>query len=234
MTRDVSWPRVGVWAALAVAAVALPQVLTATSVNRAGEIIYIAVAALALALLTGYNGQISLGHGAFLGLGAYVTIIGTVDYGLSYPVAGLLAVLAAFLLGLIVGLPALRITGIYLALVTLALATLFPQIVVRLGDITGSTVGRGLVPRDGYGDSEQLQEVGRRRFLSTGGGSAPRTGPAWRTTSGATTSSSSSRSSCSCSCATWSTPASAGAWSPSGTTRPPPRSPGSRRPPTRS
>ena len=173
MTRDVSWPRVGVWAALAVAAVALPQVLTATSVNRAGEIIYIAVAALALALLTGYNGQISLGHGAFLGLGAYVTIIGTVDYGLSYPVAGLLAVLAAFLLGLIVGLPALRITGIYLALVTLALATLFPQVVIRLGDLTGATVGRGLVPREGYGDFEQLQEEGRRRFLAGEGFRAP-------------------------------------------------------------
>ena len=50
------------------------------------------------------------------------------------------------MVGLVVGLPALRITGIYLALVTLALATLFPQIVVRLGDITGATVGRGLIP----------------------------------------------------------------------------------------
>lgn len=169
----VPWLRVVGWIVFLVILLALPQYLGAADVNRLSEVIYIAVAALGLALLTGYNGQISLGHGAFLGLGAYVTMILTVDYGVSYAVAGVIAVIAAFALGVVVGLPALRITGIYLALVTLALATLFPQVVIRFGDITGSTVGRGLLPRDGYGDTELLAELGRRRFLRTQGFRAP-------------------------------------------------------------
>ncbi len=169
----VPWLRVVVWIVFGVILVVLPQQLGAADVNRLSEIIYIAVAALGLALLTGYNGQISLGHGAFLGMGAYITMILTVDYNVSFAVAGVISVIAAFLLGVVVGLPALRITGIYLALVTLALATLFPQVVIRFGDITGSTVGRGLLPREGYGDTEALAELGRRRFLRTEGFRAP-------------------------------------------------------------
>jgi branched-chain amino acid transport system permease protein len=97
----------------------------------------------------------------------------TVDYDVSFVLAGVIAVAFTFLVGLVVGLPALRITGVYLALVTLALATLFPQIVVRLGDITGATVGRGLVPREGYGDYAVLVEEGRRRYLFEAGFRAP-------------------------------------------------------------
>jgi branched-chain amino acid transport system permease protein len=97
----------------------------------------------------------------------------TVDYNMSYALAGIIAVVFAFVVGLVIGLPALRITGIYLALVTLALATLFPQVVIRLGDITGASVGRTLVPREGYGDYARLEEVGRRRFLATEGFRAP-------------------------------------------------------------
>jgi branched-chain amino acid transport system permease protein len=171
--RHVPWLRIGIWVVLAIVAVALPQYLGASEVNSASVIIWYSVAALGLALLTGYNGQISLGHGAFVGMGAYITMILTVDYDVSYPVAGLIAIVAAFLLGLVIGLPALRITGIYLALVTLALATLFPQVVIRLGDITGASVGRTLVPREGYGASAQLEELGRRRFLATEGFRAP-------------------------------------------------------------
>ncbi len=169
----IVWWRVALWVGLAALAVAAPQVLATGDVNRLCEVIYIAVAALGLALLTGFNGQISLGHGAFLGMGAYITMILTVDYDVSYLMAGVVAVVFTFVVGLVVGLPALRITGIYLALVTLALATLFPQIVVRLGDITGTTVGRGLIPRDGYGDSAVLEEVGRRKYLFTAGFRAP-------------------------------------------------------------
>lgn len=171
--RSVPWLKIVIWAALAVVALVLPQVLAAGDVNRLGEVMYIAVAALALSLLTGYNGQISLGHGAFLGMGAYVTIILTVDYGVPYAGAGIIAVIFCFVIGVIVGLPALRITGVYLALVTLALATLFPQVTIRLGDLTGATVGRTLVPREGYGDWERMEEIGRRAFLRTEGFRAP-------------------------------------------------------------
>lgn len=173
MTARMSWQRALVWAVLAVVAVVAPQTLGETTVNLLNEVIYVAVAALGLALLTGFNGQISLGHGAFLGMGAYLTIILTVDYGFSYAAALVVSILFTFVVGMAVGLPALRITGIYLALVTLALATLFPQVVVRLGEVTGSTVGRTLVPRQGYGDFARLEDVGRRRFLFTEGFRAP-------------------------------------------------------------
>lgn len=173
MTRRMTPLRVLVWVVAAVVAVVIPQLVGESEVNRLGEVMYIAVAALGLALLTGFNGQISLGHGAFLGMGAYITMILTVDYNVSYAMAGVIAVVFTFVVGLVVGLPALRITGIYLALVTLALATLFPQIVVRLGDITGATVGRGLLPRENYGQWDVLQEEGRRGFLFEAGFRAP-------------------------------------------------------------
>ena len=144
--RNPQWSRAVPWALLVISAAVAPLVLAESQENRLSEIVYVSVAALALALLTGFNGQISLGHGAFVGMGAYVTMILTVDFGVSYAAAGLVAVVFTFTVGLVVGLPALRITGIYLAMVTLALAALFPQVVVRLGDITGSTVGRGLDP----------------------------------------------------------------------------------------
>ncbi len=173
MSESIDWRRALVIVAFAIAAIVAPQVLGVSDVNLLSEIIYLSTAALALALITGFNGQISLGHGAFVGMGAYITMILTVDYNVSYVAAGLISLGAAFVVGLIIGLPALRITGVYLALVTLALATLFPQIVNRLGDITGGSVGRRLVPREGYGDWDRLQEVGRRRFLSTEGFRAP-------------------------------------------------------------
>lgn len=161
------------WAVLAVVALAAPQQLDATYVNRLSTVIYTAVAALGLALLTGFNGQISLGHGAFLGIGAYTTMILTVDYDVPYAGALVAAMAVTFVVGVVVGLPALRITGVYLALVTLALATLFPQILIRLGAITGGGTGRGLLPRDGFGDSDLLEELGTRRYLGQAGFRAP-------------------------------------------------------------
>ncbi len=170
MSTRLRWALFGV---LLVVAAALPQFVDAGTVNRLSEVLWVAVAALGLALVTGFNGQISLGHGAFVGFGAYVTMILTVDYNVPFALAGVIAVLGAFVVGVAVGLPALRITGVYLALVTLGLAVLFPQLVVRIGDITGGTVGRQLLPRPGYGDSALLEELGQRKFLGQAGFRAP-------------------------------------------------------------
>lgn len=109
-------------------------------------IITYALAALGLNLLTGYNGQISVGHGAFFGVGAYTTAILVTDHGWShYATLGAAAVIA-FVLGVLVGLPALRIRGLYLALVTLALATVFPLVITRFSSVTGGSQGMR-VPR---------------------------------------------------------------------------------------
>jgi branched-chain amino acid transport system permease protein len=87
-----------------------------------------AIALLGLNILTGYNGQISLGHGAFYAIGAYVAAILMDKFGVPYwltvPVAGVVCLAAGFLFGL----PALRLEGLYLALATFALGVSMPQL----------------------------------------------------------------------------------------------------------
>ena len=96
---------------------------------------------LGLNLLTGYNGQISLGHGAFYALGAYTTAIMIdrwgVAYGWTIPAAGLLC----FVVGFLFGIPALRLEGLHLALATFALALAVPQILKYFDSWTGGSQG---------------------------------------------------------------------------------------------
>src|SRR5271166_2877708 len=91
-------------------------------------VVVYAIAILGLAILTGFNGQISLGHGAFYAIGAYTTAILMYQYDVPYwatlPVSAI--VCAAF--GFLIGLPALRLAGLYLALTTFALAVAVPQL----------------------------------------------------------------------------------------------------------
>ena len=87
-----------------------------------------AIAILGLALVTGYNGQISLGHGAFYAVGAYVTAILTSMYDVPYWATLPPAALVCAGIGFLVGLPALRLGGLYLALTTFALAVATPQL----------------------------------------------------------------------------------------------------------
>jgi branched-chain amino acid transport system permease protein len=105
------------------------------------SVIAISIAVLGLGLLTGFNGQISVGHGAFFGVGAYTTAILTADHGWNHLATVPVAMLACFLVGVLCGIPALRISGVYLALVTLALATLFPLILQKYSDVTGGSGG---------------------------------------------------------------------------------------------
>ena len=92
-----------------------------------------AIALLGLNMLTGYNGQISLGHGAFYAIGAYTAAIlmdkAGVPYWATIPVAGAVCFVAGFLFGL----PALRLEGLYLALATFALGVAMPQILKHKG-----------------------------------------------------------------------------------------------------
>lgn len=87
-----------------------------------------AVALLGLNVLTGYSGQISLGHGAFLAFGAYSAAILMNSAGAPYWVAILGAAVICLVLGFLFGLPALRLEGHYLALATFALAMATPQL----------------------------------------------------------------------------------------------------------
>src|SRR5256886_5660553 len=90
-------------------------------------IIY-AIAILGLNLLTGFNGQFSLGHSAFYAIGAYTAAIMMENLGISYVWTIPAAAIVCFAFGVLFGLPALRLEGIYLALATFALAIAMPPI----------------------------------------------------------------------------------------------------------
>ncbi|MBL8348175.1 MAG: branched-chain amino acid ABC transporter permease, partial [Rubrivivax sp.] len=115
-------------ALLLVAALALPFVVSSYRSFQFTLVLVYAIALLGLNILTGYNGQISLGHGAFYALGAYVAAIMMDKFGLPYwatvPAAGALCLAVGFLFGL----PALRLEGLYLALATFALGVSMPQL----------------------------------------------------------------------------------------------------------
>jgi branched-chain amino acid transport system permease protein len=95
------------------------------------QVMFLAIAALGLNLLTGYNGQVSIGHGAFFGVGAFTTGLLMTKQGWSYEATIPVAAVVAALVGILVGFPALRVRGLYLALVTLGLAVLFPSLVSK-------------------------------------------------------------------------------------------------------
>ena len=115
-------------AVLLLVAFALPVVVSDYRVFQFNLVLVYAIALLGLNLLTGYNGQISLGHGAFYAIGAYCAAILMDKYGVPYwatlPVAGAVCLLAGFLFGL----PALRLEGLYLALATFALGVSLPSL----------------------------------------------------------------------------------------------------------
>ncbi len=134
--------RAAIGAAIAVALV-LPFVVKNFVVFQLTLVMVYAIAILGLNLLTGFNGQFSLGHSAFYGIGAYTAAILMEQAGVPYywtlPVAG--AVCFAF--GFLFGLPALRLEGVYLALATFALAIAMPQILKfsALKPLTGGVQG---------------------------------------------------------------------------------------------
>ena len=136
--------RPAAWGVVLLLAILLPFFFNAYRVGQFTQAMALAIAVLGLNLLVGYSGQISLGHGAFFALGAYASAISISDLGVPYlltlPIAGAVCALAGFLLGL----PALRLRGLYLALVTLGLAIATPQIIKRADGLTGGTQGLSL------------------------------------------------------------------------------------------
>lgn len=110
------------------------------------QILILAIAALGLNVLTGWTGQLNLAQGIFVGLGAYVTAILHSSYGwellLTIPVAGL----STALLGVILGIVALRFTQVYLAVLTAALAFVAPSVLKRFDGLTGGVRGLAIDP----------------------------------------------------------------------------------------
>jgi branched-chain amino acid transport system permease protein len=137
------WLSVG-YIVLVAAVVLAPAVFTNYRTFQLGFVGLYLIALLGLDILTGFTGQISLGHGAFIGIGAYTTTILVVDHGWrdlwTIPLAGLIA--GAF--GIAFGLPATRFAGPYLALATFAIPLSFIGLLKRFPHFTGGNVGKNL------------------------------------------------------------------------------------------
>jgi branched-chain amino acid transport system permease protein len=119
----------------------LPFAVSGFRLFQFTQVYIYAIALLGLNILTGYNGQISLGHSAFYAIGAYTTGImidrWNIAYGWTIPAAGILCLVIGFLFGR----PALRLEGLYLALATFALALAAPQILKYFEHWTGGSQG---------------------------------------------------------------------------------------------
>ena len=137
-------------AVLLLVACALPFLVSNYRTFQFTLVLVYAIALLGLNILTGYNGQISLGHGAFYAIGAYTAAILMDKFGVPYwatlPVAGVVCLAVGFLFGL----PALRLEGLYLALATFALGVSMPQLLKyhHLEKWTGGVQGIVIVKPD--------------------------------------------------------------------------------------
>lgn len=120
--REVVWARRGLLGGIAALALALPLLMSEAQINFAAFIVVISIVAVSLVVLTGWAGQVSLGQIAFMGIGAavgsYVTVVWHWDLALALVAGGL----AGSLVATIIGLPALRIRGLFLAVATLSFA----------------------------------------------------------------------------------------------------------------
>lgn len=110
-----------------------------------------AVAICGLNLVTGLAGQVSLAHSFFVALGAYVTAILIQSQGWPFFATLPVSMAATFIAGILVGAPAIRLSGLYLTVVTFAVALVVPPIIVRLAPFTGGANGlpisRHMVPQ---------------------------------------------------------------------------------------
>jgi branched-chain amino acid transport system permease protein len=141
---DKKW--VWFWsAALLVVLLVLPFMVKNYRVFQFNLVLVYAIAILGLNMLTGFNGQISLGHGAFYAFGAYTAAILMDKLGVPYWATLPVAFVVCFTFGFLVGFPALRLAGHYLALATFALALAVPQL-LKYKHIEGWTGGvQGIV-----------------------------------------------------------------------------------------
>ncbi len=135
---DIRFHRAGF--ALLLAALLLAPWLFGRYLFLLNTIGILAIGAIGISLLTGFAGQISLGHAAFMAVGAYASWLITTRFGLPFLVALPLSGVAAFAVGAVVGLPSLRIKGLYLAIATLAFQFITEYVIVHTVGGTGGNI----------------------------------------------------------------------------------------------
>lgn len=140
-------PAVAAGTLAGVAALVAPLFIDSpTLVLRATHVAVFAVAFVGLHILSGRLGLVSIGHGAYVGIGGVAAAHAIIDVGLPYLLAPLAAALAAGLFGALIAVPSLRLPGTYFALLTLAVAMALPILLRRIDGPLGITVDGDLVP----------------------------------------------------------------------------------------
>jgi len=104
------------------------------------------IAAVSLNLIVGFTGQLALGHAGFMAVGAYVSAVLTLKLGYPFIVAVFAGALASFLLGILIGLPTLRLRGDYLAIATLGFGEIIRGILINI-DYVGGAAGMNGIPK---------------------------------------------------------------------------------------
>ncbi len=141
-----------VWAMAGIGSIAcIPLLLGSHGLNILSTIFVMAIGILGLNLLTGVAGQISLGHAGFLLIGAYSQAILTTDYHLSPWLAIFLSGMFSALASLVVGVPSLRLKGLYLAITTLAFTFIVRHLVLFAEGLTHGSEGMAVVPLNVFG-----------------------------------------------------------------------------------
>jgi branched-chain amino acid transport system permease protein len=114
------------------------------------QILIYGVVGLGLMLLSGFTGQFSMGHAAFLGIGAYTEAV-LLKAGVPFPLPLIAAGVLAAAMGVVVGLPALRVRGIYLAIATLSLGVVVEEVLARWEHVTGGNAGMAVPGLNAFG-----------------------------------------------------------------------------------
>jgi branched-chain amino acid transport system permease protein len=139
--RLVPRPRFFIAGAAAVILATLPFQISGYHQGIATRVAVYFIAILGLNILTGYTGQISIGHGAFMAIGGYVTALMSHDHHTNLIATLPLSFAITFACGVLVGIPALRLSGVYLALATFAFAVSVPQFPLKFSKFTGGSNG---------------------------------------------------------------------------------------------
>ena len=138
------------YSALMVALVAAPAVVPEYWLAQMTFVLIYSVVGLGLMLLAGFTGQFSIGHAAFLGVGAYTQAVLT-NMGWPFPVALCASGVLSALVGVIVGVPALRVKGIYLGMATLSFGFIVEEVFARWEKVTGGNAGMQVKAPDIFG-----------------------------------------------------------------------------------
>lgn len=141
--------RAGCWAVAAGVAIAAPMLFSGFHLFIATQVVVLALFGMAYNLVFGYGGMPSLGHAAFFGLGAYVTALGVTEWGWRPELIVVVAVGLGALLGLLMGAVTLRSNGVYLLLLTLAMAVALHGLVLDQVQLTKGENGIAGIDREG-------------------------------------------------------------------------------------